>query len=72
MITTDCRQGPFNWVSGIRCNPVNEKSGNAFDNVEPRTGNVLAKVPVSGKAEVNRAVKAAKEAFKEWEKVRLI
>merc|ERR1711892_1199927 len=35
--------GPFNWVGGKRCQPV-DKSGE-FDNVSPRTGKLFCKIP---------------------------
>src|SRR5690625_7560540 len=34
----------------------------------PATGEVMAKVPISTEADLNNAVQAAKEAFKEWGK----
>ena len=67
-ITTDVRSGPFNWVNGERCNPVD--SSKTFNNVEPRTGKVLAAIPASGPQEVNRAVEAASQALVGWKKVR--
>ena len=68
-ITTDCRQGPYNWVAGQRCKPIDQLR--VFDNVEPRTGKTLCEVPVSGPKEINRAVSAASEAFKSWSQVRI-
>ncbi|MHC4546869.1 MAG: aldehyde dehydrogenase family protein, partial [Planctomycetota bacterium] len=32
----------------------------------PSTGEVIARTPLSSKAEVNRAIEAAAEAFKDW------
>merc|ERR1719264_1302489 len=63
-INTDCRVGPFNWINGRRVEPCDDIG--TFDNVEPRSGKVLAKVPSSGPKEVSRAVDAARAAFKEW------
>ena len=33
-ISTDCRKGPFNWISGRRVEPLDDIG--TFDNVEPR------------------------------------
>jgi hypothetical protein len=66
-ISTDCRAGPFNWVNGRKVDPVDDIG--TFDNVEPRTGKILAKVRSSGPKEVQRAVDAARQAFKHWSKV---
>ncbi len=55
-------RGPFNWLSGRRVDP--EDSPGSFRNLEPRTGKLLAEVPSSGKKDVEKAVGAAKEAFK--------
>ena len=58
--------GPFNWINNKR---VESSLSETFDDVEPRTGKVLAKVPVSGQAELDQAVQAAKKAFPEWSQV---
>jgi len=63
-ITTDCCVGPFNWINGRRVEPCDDIG--TFDNVEPRSGKVLSRVPSSGPKEVSRAVDAARAAFKEW------
>ena len=52
--------GPFNWINNKR---VESSLPETFEDVEPRTGKVLAKVPVSGQAELDQAVHAAKAAF---------
>ena len=64
MTITTTAQGPFNWVNGARSDPV--VADGYFDNISPRTGAVLCRVPVSGKEEVDRAVKAARAAFPAW------
>ena len=45
---------------------VRSESDTTLDVHNPATGEVIAKVPVSTDADVDRAVKAAKEAFWEW------
>lgn len=45
---------------------VKSSSGKTFDNINPATGEVIAKFQAGTKEDVNRAVKAAKEAFPEW------
>merc|ERR1712142_1260700 len=57
-------EGPFNWVGGQRCDPVD--TTHQFDNVSPRTGTVFCKIPASGKLEVDRAVATARAAFPGW------
>ena len=44
-----------------RCEPVDTVG--IFKNLEPRTGQVLATIPASGKLEVDRAVKCARYNF---------
>ena len=58
--------GPFNWINNKR---VESSLPETFEDVEPRTGKVLAKVPVSGQAELDQAVLAAKAAFPAWSQV---
>jgi len=48
---------------------VESKSTELLDVDNPATGEVIAKVPMSTKEEVNEAVRAAKEAFPEWRQV---
>jgi len=43
-----------------------ESKGELYDVMNPATGKVLAKAPLSTKEEVNAAVEAAKEAFPDW------
>lgn len=45
---------------------VASKSKKALDVHNPATGKPIARVPLSTKEEVDRAVRAAKEAFREW------
>ena len=66
-ITTDAGAGPYNWVDGARCQPTHILR--TIDNPEPRTGKLLCKVPVSGRDEVDRAVKAARAALPQWKQV---
>ena len=70
--TTLCRamtldtspNGPFNWVAGARCNPVDNVGSSA--NISPRTGSVMCTIPSSGSKEVERAVAVARQAFPAW------
>lgn len=55
---------PYNWINGSRCEPVDNVG--IYKNLEPRTGQVLATIPSSGKLEVDRAVKCARSAFPDW------
>jgi len=64
MSTEAWTKGPYNWVNGRRCDPVD--TFGSFDNIEPRTGQLLCNVPSSGAKEVDRAVKAARTAFPAW------
>ena len=40
-----------------------------FDNVNPATGEVISKVQVASKADVDRAVESAREGFKAWSRM---
>src|ERR1700736_2982380 len=42
------------------------RSGQTFPNYNPATGELLGYFPLSGEAEANAAVAAAKAAFKKW------
>ncbi|MGX6443274.1 CoA-acylating methylmalonate-semialdehyde dehydrogenase [Neobacillus sp. K501] len=55
-----------NYINGAW---VDSNSGQTLDVPNPATNELLTKVPVSTKEDVNRAVAAAKEAFKAWKKV---
>jgi betaine-aldehyde dehydrogenase len=46
--------------------PVDAASGQTFDVVNPATGEVYASAPASGAEDVDRAMKAAEEAFETW------
>ncbi|WML39900.1 CoA-acylating methylmalonate-semialdehyde dehydrogenase [Neobacillus sp. OS1-2] len=48
---------------------VNSGSGQTLDVPNPATNEVITKVPVSSKEDVDLAVSAAKEAFKKWKNV---
>ncbi|WP_274653814.1 CoA-acylating methylmalonate-semialdehyde dehydrogenase [Paenibacillus humicola] len=55
-----------NWIGG----QWEEASAGATDIVvNPATGETIARVPMSAAADVDRAVAAAKEAFKDWSRV---
>ena len=54
-----------NYISGKW---VEAECRGLLDVENPSTGEVLAKVPLSTPAEVNRAIEAAAEAFKTWSK----
>lgn len=45
---------------------VNADDGGAFDDMNPYSGEVFARIPASGSAEVQRAVEAAHKAFPAW------
>ena len=45
---------------------VGAASGETFESVNPATGEALGEFPSSGPAEVDRAVAAAKEAYRSW------
>jgi len=57
--------GPFNWVAGERTQPADLSPG-CYDNLSPRTGKLLSRVPRSGQEEINRAVDVARAAFPAW------
>ena len=42
---------------------VEAESGKTFETLNPATGEVLAKIPEGGKADIDKAVKAARKAF---------
>ena len=62
--------GPYNWINNQRVSPVDTSAG-VINDLEPRSGKLLAKVPVSGTSDVDTAVQAAKNAFQSWSKVQL-
>lgn len=52
-----------NYVDGIW---INSTSEDYEDVLNPATGEVLAQVPISNRSDLNKAVKAAKNAFQTW------
>jgi malonate-semialdehyde dehydrogenase (acetylating)/methylmalonate-semialdehyde dehydrogenase len=48
---------------------VESNSGESFDVVSPIDGNLLSKVPMSTREELNAAVESAKNAFDSWSKL---
>jgi aldehyde dehydrogenase family 9 protein A1 len=58
-------EGPYNWISNARVLPLGTNIPE-FEDLEPKSGKVLAKIPESREDEVNRAVEAAKSAFVPW------
>ena len=58
-------EGPYNWINNARVLPIGSNL-KTFDDFEPKSSKVLAKIPESGQDEVNRAVEAAKAAFQSW------
>lgn len=52
-----------NWINGEDRPPL---SGKYLDKIEPATGCVVARVPASGQADVDAAVRAAAAAFPAW------
>ncbi|MDD5702526.1 MAG: aldehyde dehydrogenase family protein [Dehalococcoidales bacterium] len=51
------------WING---QPVDAESGKTFTVVNPANGEEFAMVPLGGKAEVDKAVDAARKAFPVW------
>ena len=54
------------WIGGEE---VAARSGRYFESVNPATGEVLGRVPRGEEADVDRAVQAAKEAFRRWRRL---
>jgi aminomuconate-semialdehyde/2-hydroxymuconate-6-semialdehyde dehydrogenase len=54
-----------NFIAGEHCRPV---KGQYMDNINPSTGEVYGKIPLSTEEDIDRAVQAAAEAFAEWKK----
>ncbi|MEV4509499.1 gamma-aminobutyraldehyde dehydrogenase [Dactylosporangium sp. NPDC049525] len=52
-----------NFIDGAHVEPAD---GRYSDLIDPSTGEVFASAPVSGEADVDRAVKAASKAFETW------
>jgi len=57
--------GPFNWIDNARV-PALAADQATFDDIEPGTGKVLAKIPISGPKDVDAAVKSSSAAFSLW------
>jgi acyl-CoA reductase-like NAD-dependent aldehyde dehydrogenase len=57
----DCRQ----FIGGEW---VDATSGETFEDLDPFTGDVVARVPAGARADAKRAVESAAEAFVEWSK----
>lgn len=55
-----------NWINGAFAEPLSGASAAWLDVDNPATGEVVGKVCVSSAADVDAAVKAAKEAFTKW------
>jgi malonate-semialdehyde dehydrogenase (acetylating)/methylmalonate-semialdehyde dehydrogenase len=51
------------WIGGKRVDGASGRMGDVFD---PATGEVIRRVPYAGKADVDRAVAAARAAFPGW------
>jgi malonate-semialdehyde dehydrogenase (acetylating) / methylmalonate-semialdehyde dehydrogenase len=47
--------------------PVDPETNERLDVLDPATGEVLGRVPLSGPSEVDQAVRAAAEAFESWQ-----
>lgn len=60
---------PLNFIAGERVRPTNDNRSQDFSVVEPATGKILCESPSSGKADIDRAVKAAQDAFQIWSQV---
>ena len=52
-----------NFVGG---SPVDAEAEEELDVPDPATGELLGRVPLSGSADVDRAVRDAAEAFEKW------
>ena len=61
--STELGQSYLNFIGGT-WQPA--QSGQTFPNSNPATGEVLGRFPLSGEAEANAAVAAAKAAFEKW------
>ena len=62
--TISVKDGPYNFVDGVKTYPIDSIG---FTNVlNPATSAFLAKVAVSGATEVDKAVKSSKEAYDSW------
>ena len=57
---------PLNFVDGKRVDPCSQDESGSFFVVEPASGKILCEAKSSGKDEVDRAVRSAREAFDGW------
>jgi len=57
------------WIGGAACASA---AGDVRDDVSPSTGEVLARVHVAGRADIDRAVAVAKEAQPAWARLSLV
>ena len=55
----------LNYINGELVEPANN---NYLDNYNPSTGKVYSLIPDSEKEDIDNAVAAAKQAFKQWSK----
>jgi phenylacetaldehyde dehydrogenase len=55
--------GPHRFVIGGE--RLEAADGRTFETLDPATGRVIAAVPYAGKEDVDRAVRAAREAFED-------
>ena len=62
MVVTEARQLE-NWIGGAWVAPAATEFQDVLD---PATGEVLARVPISGAEEVDRAARVAHEAWRTW------
>lgn len=60
------KENAVTYLNYINGEWTDSKSGEYIENINPATGEVLGKVPLSTKEDVDKAVQAAKEAQKLW------
>src|SRR5262249_57973075 len=64
--TSEILPEPALFVGGER---VTSTSAGTMERVNPTTGQPLGEFPVAGEGEVDRAVRAASQAFPEWKRM---
>jgi malonate-semialdehyde dehydrogenase (acetylating)/methylmalonate-semialdehyde dehydrogenase len=64
---SDGTQRPCPIHSFVGGRPVDPKTSDRLDVLDPATGEVLGRVPLSGPSEVDQAVRVAAEAFESWQ-----
>lgn len=64
---TQCVQGPFNYIDGLRSEPLNKTR--TFTVIEPATGGVLCHVHETQQEDINIAIDSAKKAQQHWSQV---